>query len=239
VRPPVDVPRGRDYLRILARSWIVVIGATILSALAVVLVNRYAQDPVYVASTRLFAAVPGDAQTHAAYEGNRGGTVRIETYAQLATSTIVVQRTIDELGLSEPADELAKRISVTSVPGTLSQFSYPLSVVMNVDVSGGDPTGTVDIANALARNLVATTQELEWDDTEPGPALVLVDEAKSVTTSRRSWLYDAGIGGGVGLVLSLLAVLATGVRRDTVLDREQLAYVTEQWTAGERGDGSS
>lgn len=238
MRPPVGVPRGRDYLRILARGWVVVICATVLAAISVVAVDRYLRGPVYVASTQLFAVVPGDAQTHAAYEGNRGGSVRIDTYKQLATSTMVTLRTIDELGLPDSPEELAKRISVNSVPDTLSQFSFPLSVLLNVSVSGSDPSGTVDVANAVARNLAAATQELEWNGSDSGPALVIIDEAKSAPESRHSWLYSATMGGALGLALSCLAVLAVGVRRDRILNPDQLSYVAQQ-TGRARTDESA
>jgi capsular polysaccharide biosynthesis protein len=175
---------------------------------------------------------------HAAYEGNRGSAVRSETYAQLATSTIVTQRTIDELGLPDTPAQLAERISVRPVPDTLSQFAYPLSVLLNVQVSGSDPSGTVDVANAVARNLSAATQELEWSGSESGPALVIIDDAKSAAQPRHSWLYNASFGGAIGLVLSCLAVLATGVTRDRILSRDQLAYVARQ-TGGAQTDESA
>jgi capsular polysaccharide biosynthesis protein len=234
MRPPVGAPRGRDYVRMLARGWAVILCATVLSALSAVAIDRYLQDPVYVASTQLFALVPGDAQTHAAYEGNRAASVRIDTYKQLATSTMVTLRTIEELGLSESPEQLAARIAVTSVPDTLSQFSFPMSVLLNVQVSGSDPSRTVDVANAVARNLAAATQELEWNGSESGPALVIVDEAKSAPQSRQSWLYDVAFGGAWGLALSCLAILAIGVARDRILSTDQVGYVAKQtgnaWT---------
>jgi capsular polysaccharide biosynthesis protein len=233
VRAPVDVPRVRDYLRMVAYGWMVILVATLLSAAAVVASDRYLQDPVYAASTQLFAVVPGDAQTHSAYEGNRGSTVRIQTYSQLAVSTIVTQRAIDELGLPDTPAELAKRISVRSVPDTLSRFSYPLSVLISVQVTGNDPNRTVEVANAVARNLVAASQELEWSGSESGPALVLIDDAKSATNAGRSWLSNAAIGAAIGLIFSCLAVIAIGVRRDKVLTREQLGYVAKRSAGGE------
>jgi capsular polysaccharide biosynthesis protein len=238
VKPPADAPRARDYFRILACGWLVIACATALSAITMVAGDRYLRDPVYVASTQLFATVPGDAQTHAAYEGNRGSTVRIETYAQLAKSTMVTLRTIDELKLSDTPEQLAEHISVRSVPDTLSPFAYPMSALIAVQVSGSDPASTVDIANAVARNLVAATQELEWNDTQSGPALVLIDEAKSAQQTRKSWLYNAGIGGAIGLVFSCLLILAVGLTRDKVLDRNQAGHVAASANGNGR-DGSS
>jgi capsular polysaccharide biosynthesis protein len=238
VRPPVDVPRVRDYLRMLARAWPVLLVATILSGAAVVASDRYVLDPVYAASTQLFTVVPGDAQTHSAYEGNRGGTVRISTYAQLAVSTIVTQRSIDELGLSDTPAQLAKRISVRSVPDTLTRFAYPMSVLINVQVTGSDPKSTVDVANAVGRNLSAASQELEWSGTESGPSLVLIDQATTATNVGRPWYTNAGIGAVVGLIFSCLAVIAIGVRRDEVLSREQLGHIAKQSASGKWTDES-
>ena len=218
----------------LVRYWLVILLATVLSAVAVVLSDRYLRDPVYVASTQLFAVVPGDAQTHAAYEGNRAASVRMETYAQLATSAIVTLRTIEELGLDETPEELAKRITVRSVPDTLSQYSYPLSALLNVQVSGSGSSETVDVANAVAQNLVEATQEMEWTGTETGPALVLVDQATSARVFGDSWLPNATFGAIFGLLLSCLAVLATSARRDTILNRDQLAHLAGQSIGGDR-----
>ena len=234
MRPPVDVPRVRDYLVSLRNSWLVIVCATVLSAAAMVLGVRYLQPPKYVADTALFAVVPGDAMVHAAYEGNRGASVKIDTYAQLAKSSIVTLRTIDDLGLTQTPEELSKRIAVVSVPDTLSEFSYPMSVLMRVQVSGDDPDGTVEIANAVTTNLISAAQEVEWSDSEgaakAGPSLILVDQAKSAAQAGPSWLENAGIGGALGAALSCLAVLGLGVSRDRVLSRGQLAYVIDQRT---------
>lgn len=209
----------------LVRGWIVIVCATVLSAAAAVAAATLLQEPVYAADTRSFAVVPGDAQTHAAYEGNRGAAVRMSTYAQLATSTIVTQRTIDELGLRETPQELAERITTRSVPEDLSRFSYPLSVLLELQVTGNDPDSTVDVANTVTRNLVAASQELEWHETESGPALVLVDEAKSAYEAGESWTYHAAVGAALGLAVSVLAVLALGAARDKVLNRDQIDYL--------------
>lgn len=233
MKPPAGVPRIRDYLQMLARGWVVIVCATLLSAGAGVLVARYLQDPEYVATTRVFAVVPGDAQTHAAYEGNRGASVRIQTYAQLATSTIVTQRAIDELGLTETPEELAEHITTTSTPDTLSRFSYPLSVLLDVKVSGDDPDRTVDVANAVTRNLIAASEELEWDESESGPGLVLVDEAKAAPRVTESLLSAAGVGAAWGLALSALALLAVGAFGDRVLSRDQIEYVAGDSTIEE------
>jgi hypothetical protein len=51
-------------------------------------------------------------------------------------------------------------------------------------------------------------------------------------------LSNAGIGATVGLILSCLAVIAIGVRRDEVLSREQLGYIAKQSAGGKWTDES-
>lgn len=238
MRPPVGVPRLRDYWRMLVRGWWVILCATVLSAGSAVVAGQFLTDPVYTASTQMFAVVPGDAQTHAAYEGNRGASVRIQTYTELATSSIVTLRTIDELGLRETPEQLAERIWVQSVPDTLSRFNFPVSVLIRLTVTGSDQSATVDTANALTANLIAASEELEWHDSEPGPSLVLIDDATSAPEVPRPLWDDAATGAMLGLVLSCLAVLALGAGRDRVLDRDHMAYISTGSAAGARTEDS-
>jgi capsular polysaccharide biosynthesis protein len=227
VRPPVGAPRVRDYARIALRGWVVIVVATVLSGVAAVLAGMFLTHPTYAATTQVFALVPGDAQTHAAYEGNRGAAVRIQTYQQMATSTIVTQRTIDQLGLQETPADLAERITTISEPGTMSQFAYPLSVLLDVRVTGTDPARTVEVANAVTRNLVAASEEVEWDKTQSGPALVSLGDATAAYDARVPWWKTAGIGAGMGFALSTFLLLALGARRDQLLSSDQIAFVAE------------
>jgi capsular polysaccharide biosynthesis protein len=233
VKPPSNVPRVRDYLRMLANGWLVIGCATVLSAAAVVGVQQVMTEPTYVASTQVFAVVPGDAGVEAAFEGGRGATVRIDTYSQLATSRLVTERTIDEVGLNTTPDALAERISVASIPGDISPYARPMSALMRIQVTGEDPDTTVDSANAVAKNLIAASQEVEWTESGPGAELVLVDSAASAAEQRPSIVKDLALGAAIGLVLSIAMVLAFGIARGTVLDRRQVDYVARQTVSGE------
>lgn len=233
MRPPTNVPRVRDYLRMVANGWLVICCATALSAAAVVGVQQILTEPTYVASTQVFAVVPGDSGVKSAYEGGRGATVRIDTYSQLATSRLVTERTIDGVGLNTTPEALAERISVASIPGDVSRFARPMSALMRIQVTGEDPDTTVDTANAVAEHLIAASQEVEWTESGPGAELVLVDSAASAAEQRPSIVKDLARGAALGLVLSIAMVLAFGIARGTVLDRRQVDYVARQTVSGE------
>lgn len=233
VRPPDNVPNVRDYLRILANGWLVILCATVLSAGAVVGVQQLLREPTYVASVQVFAVVPGDAGVKAAYEGGRGATVRIDTYGELARSRLVTERTIEEVGLNIAPSELAEHISVTSIPGDLSPYARPMSALMRIQVTGDNPDTTVDTANALATNLASASQEVEWTDSGPGAELVLIDGAESAHQSGPSLVKNLAVGGSIGLALSVVMVLAVGIARGTVLDRGQVDHVVSQTIYGD------
>jgi capsular polysaccharide biosynthesis protein len=240
MRPPVDVPRGRDYLRMLRNGWLVILCATVLSTGAALLAHQL-RDPVYVASAQVFAVVPGDAGVRAAYEGDRGATTRIYNYTQLAKSDLVTRRTINDLDLNTTSSELAGDISVASVPDDLSMLGRPMSALMKIEVTGQDADTAIRSVNAVAKNLVSASQELEWEDApeesgnriEAGPTaeLVLIDEATSARNGGGSVVTDLAVGGGLGLVLSVLLVLGTGIVRGTVLGRDQLDDLVRQTTS--------
>jgi capsular polysaccharide biosynthesis protein len=217
----------------LANGWLVIGCATVLSASAVVGVQQVLTEPTYVASTQVFAVVPGDAGVEAAFEGGRGATVRIDTYSQLATSRLVTERTIDEVGLNTTPEALAERISVASIPGDISPFARPMSALMRIHVTGEEPDTTVDTANAVAKHLIAASHEVEWTESGPGAELVLVDSAASAAEQRLSVVKDLALGAAIGLVLSIAMVLASGIARGTVLDRRQVDYVARQTVSGE------
>ncbi len=202
----------------LSRGWLVILCATVLSAGATECAQLF-RKPEYVASAQLFAVVPGDAGVRSAYEGDRGATVRMTSYAQLATSEVVTRRTIDDVHLNTTPSKLADCISVELVPK---------SALINIQVTGHNADTSVQTVNALARNLVSISQEVEWSDSGPGAELVPVDAAVSAHQSRGSLPRNLGLGAAIGLALSCLLVLAREVARSIVLDLNQLNHVVEQ-----------
>lgn len=235
MKAPLDVPRPRDYLTMLRRAWLAILLATLLSAGAAVAATLL-HKPGYVATARLFATVAGDPGTFAAYAGGMGANARIPTYLQLATSTQVTQRVIDDLELSTTPEELATHISGTWEPFGVSRFGRPVSALLQLQVTASDPKAAVEIVNAVAGNLVVVSRELKWTQSKPtdeiqytGAAaeLVPVDQAKAAQRQRPSVLRPALVGGGIGLAVSVLIMLAAAISRDAVATRGQLNHIVK------------
>jgi capsular polysaccharide biosynthesis protein len=226
----------------LANGWLVILCATLLSAVAVECAQRYLRDPVYSASAQLFAVVPGDAGVYAAFEGNRAATIRMDTYTQLATSVLVTSRTIDDLQLNITPAELAENVTAAPIPGDRSLVTFPMSALLRIEVTGDDPETTVRTVNSLAKNMAAASQEIEWTESGPrspvpwvgpGAELVLVDAAMTADEDRPSLIRNLALGGALGLAISCLGVLILGIARGAVLNRAQLDYVATQTISGE------
>jgi len=219
VKPPTPVPRVRDYLRILARYWIVIVCATALSAGAGWLAHR-TTAPVYQATSRVFVVAPGSAEVVDAYAGHLAAAGRAVSIQQLAKNPQVAKRTIDLLGLHETPAQLIKRIK-PAVRDT----------VVEIHVTGDSPELARDTANGVTFNLVALAQEMASLD-KSGSDVVPVDFAAGASDNRKSLKVYLLLGGALGLALSVLLSIALGRMRDLVLTEEQVARIVDEAAAG-------
>lgn len=237
MRAPLGVPRVRDYLTMLARGWVIILIATVLSAAAALCAQQFLRTPAYTASVQLFAVVTGDPGVHSATYGGMGATVRMDTYVQLAKSALVIQRTIDDVGLDVTVPELASNVGAAPMPGVISPLGRPMSALLRVQVTGADPDTTVKTVNALAANLIAVSQELEWTESElgdeiqfvgPAAELVPVDPASAAQEVPAPLARSVAIGAGIGLALSSVLVLASAISRETMLNKGHVKHVVTQ-----------
>jgi len=235
MRVPTDVPRIRDYLSMLARVWPIIVIATLVSAGAA-LGALELRKPNYSASVVLLAAVAGDPSTFALYYGGLGAQVRLPTYVMLAKSTQVTQRTIDDLNLTTTVDDLAGRISAEWTPAGVDLRGRAASSVLKVSVTAHTPDAAIREVNSVAANLVSVSRELEYyeaklgDENHKGPAAELtpIGTARSAELVPVPIFRTLAIGGGVGLGVSLVVMLAVEIFRDTVASRGQLDHIIKR-----------
>lgn len=240
MRAPVDVPRARDYLTILAKGWIVILVATLLAPAAAFGLHKLTAERSYTASVLLFAQVAGDPGTYSAYAGGIGANSRMSTYVSLAQSTVISERTIETLGLPLTPSELAANVTAAWEPYGVSRFGRPSSALLRVKVTGTDPQTTIDTVNTLASVLMKMSGELEWIEAKPtdpiqytGPVaeLVAVDPATVAHEVQPDITNILLVAAGVGFALSVVLVLAFGLARDEVLTPGQLRQVANSFTS--------
>ncbi|BBZ27160.1 hypothetical protein MMAD_14550 [Mycolicibacterium madagascariense] len=214
MRPPRDAPQIRDYGRLLARFWVVVVLATALSAGAGWLVWHHERN--YVASLKFLVVTPGGAEPFDAFYGNLTAMSRALTYESLAHDPKVLQRTEDELGADRGGQTLVKGITV--VPST--------SAVFDVLVAAAEPEAAKNAANTLGRNMIAASDALQKADPEAA-GLVLVDPANDAADARGPASSVMLTGALLGLVSSVVLVLAYGLVLNSVDDRRQVARIVD------------
>lgn len=219
MRPPAPVPRVRDYLRIVARYWVVIACATALSVGAGWLAHR-TTNPVYVATSRVFVVAPGSAEVFDAYNGHLAAAGRALSIQQLAQNPQVAKRTIDQLVLNQTPAQLIKRIKPV-VHDTL----------VEINVTGDSPELARDTAISVTYNLIALSKEMS-DLDKSGTDVVLVDSPSDALDARASLKLYLQLGGALGLALSLLSVIALGRWRDSVLTTEQVAHIVDERAIG-------
>jgi len=221
MKAPSPVPRVRDYLRIVARYWVVVVIATAVSVAAGWLAHR-TTDPSYQATTRLIVVAPASAEVFDAYYGHLAAAGRAVSVGQLATNPQVAKRTIDQLGLDETPAEVIKRIT-----------PVVRDAVVEITVTGDSPELARDTANSVMYNLVAITDEVA-DLEKSGTDVVVVDGASGVADHRAPLERYLELGGLLGFGLSVVLVIAFGRARGSVLAEDQVAHIVGETVAGRK-----
>lgn len=219
MKAPSPVPRVRDYLRILARYWVIIVCATALSVGAGWVAHRTTK-PVYVATSRIFVVAPGSAELYDAYNGHLAAAGHATSIQQLAQNPQVAKRTIDQLGLQQTPAQLIKRIK-----------SVVHDTLVEINVTGDSPELARDTAISVTYNLIALSKEMT-DLDKSGTDIIPVDSPSDAYDSRAPLKLYLQLGGALGLALSLLLVIALGRWRDSVLTTEQVARIVDERAIG-------
>lgn len=144
----------REYLRVLRKSWVVLLVAMVAGGAAGVSIGL-SSTPEYSASSRVYVSVRStDAMGSA--DLNQGTTFArqaVTSYLSVIRSAIVLDRVVDELSLKESAESLAGRVSVSSPTN---------SVLIDIVATDPSPGQAARIANTVgAAFATVVTDELE------------------------------------------------------------------------------
>jgi capsular polysaccharide biosynthesis protein len=155
----------RDYVLIVARSWIVIV-VTVAVGLAIAGILAMTATTKYTSSAQvLFTGHASTSGQDLAYVGNYVQS-RMQTYKNLGASNSILEPVVEAIGSDETAKELAGRTDVE-----VSQ----LNTVARVTATDTTAKGAARTANALAGALLDAVQRLEADDAggvEPAKATV-------------------------------------------------------------------
>lgn len=150
-----------EYAKPLRTHWFLILTLGVLGAVRAFL---YAQRlPVLYSSQASVMVIPARGETTVELvQGSNYVQNLVQTYALLASSPVVLDPVIDDLGLAEDSYSLQRRVSVSAPINT---------VIIEITVTDLSPNGAQDIANGVAASLTTAVDALssrrEWADRRP------------------------------------------------------------------------
>ena len=119
----------RDYFSVVRRRWLTV-SIIALTVVAIASITTLVMTPQYTATTRLFFGVDGTGSATEMAQGSSFAERQMTSYAEVATSPLVLDPVIRDLGLGVTSFDLAQVI-VASVPTE--------TVILELSVTDPDP----------------------------------------------------------------------------------------------------
>ncbi|MFB0836792.1 polysaccharide biosynthesis tyrosine autokinase [Arthrobacter sp. E44] len=186
----------KDYLRIVRRSWILVVACALIGILGAGVVSLL-MKPSYRSETKLFVALQNSGSVSELQQGNVFSQARVQSYVKTVTTPTVLQPVIDSLDLKTTPQALAQQIVATSDTNT---------VLISISVQNESPVQAAAIAQSVSRSLIAAVNDLEKPSNGGNSPVKLSIVAPATAPSSP---YSPNVQ--MNLVVGLLAGLATGI----------------------------
>ena len=214
-----------DYVRILRKYWISVVALT-LAGVAAAAGASMLMTPMYTASTSIFFTVQTGGTAGELNQGSVYAASQVKSYAELASTPMVLDPVIDRLKLPTTSASLARRVTA-SAPTSTS--------IVNLDVTGTDPAETAATSTAVAQQLILVVDKLSPrapDGDKAVKATIVAPAAVPTAQTSPRVTMNLALGALVGLMLGLgQAVLRS--RLDTrVRNEHDIAAVTDRSVVG-------
>lgn len=205
----------RRFLGVLRKAWIFILLAVLIGG-ALAFGAASLQRPVFQSTASLYFALNQGTSASDLNQGSAYTQNQMLSFAQLATSSRVLEPVIDDLELGITPRELARSIDV-SIPQS--------TVILRITASSTDPERSAEIANAVAASLTDTVVEVAPKGPEGAPTIsaeaiddAVVPQFQASPNKTRDALLGAVVGGLLGVAIALIVSVAdTRVRNEEIL----------------------
>lgn len=196
----------QHYLSILRDRWI---SALVAAALVFGAVAAFTllQTPEYQATNRVFVQTQAGSNVADLNSGASFASQQITSYADVATSPLVLDPVIQELGLETTAEQLSNRVVTTIPPDTL---------ILEITATDADPIQAAAIADATSDSLRTQVSDLEANGDDAAVNLTVISPAVE-PSNPSSPTIPRNIA--IGLLVAVLAGIAAAIIRDLVDNR--------------------
>src|SRR3954470_9114496 len=192
-----------DYLAVLRRRWLTLLVTTLLGLVASVLL-MVATPPVYRTSAKVFLSTTEGKSVSELVQGSNYAQNLVQSYADLATTPVVLQPVIDELGLDTTPDALAGDVRADVTLNT---------VIIEISASASNGATAAAIANTVGKELAAAVQNLSPKGVKNVEAITISPIAPAKVPTTPSW-PNRKLLGALGLAFGLALGIGLALLRD-------------------------
>jgi capsular polysaccharide biosynthesis protein/Mrp family chromosome partitioning ATPase len=202
------------------QRWPIVLACLAAAVLSVTVYHASAGKD-YVASTELFIRAPDVKTSVGAYQGDLFSRQRAQTYVKMFHSEELAQMVVDKLGLNITAQQLASKVSATSVKNT---------VLIVVSITDSDAQHAANIANGYGDVLATYLAKIENISGDPrvGPLVQVVTRADPASAKVSGYPTSMVAFAALTMALLVAAGLIWFLERfdNKVRSRRQLEEIT-------------
>ncbi|WP_158612696.1 polysaccharide biosynthesis tyrosine autokinase [Frigoribacterium sp. PhB24] len=223
----------QHYWRALLKSWPLVVVLALLGG-AAGYAYAQAQPDSFRATSSVFVSATEGSDPNELLQGSSYTQNLVQSYTRLATSSVVLEPVIEQMGLDLTPTQLARQITAENPLNT---------VIIDVAVVDGSAQRAADVANAVTISLSRQARALSPENTAGNSTLSVAPIAEAtpptqpVSPNRRLIaLSGLAVGAVLGIALALLrSVVDTRLR--TARDVEELHLVPLLGSVARRSRG--
>lgn len=209
----------QQYLHILRRYWRSAL-ATVLVCVAVAAVVTLLQKPTYASTASVFISVESGGTAGELSQGATYAERQVKSYVAVATSAMVLDPVIRDLGLDETPSSLKESL-VVSAPTATS--------VIRIEAENQDPVAAAEIANAVADSLQTAVAELAPPSAD-GSDLVSATVVDNAPVPAVPVAPRPAVNLALGVLLGLMLGFGQAILRSLADTRVRSAEDVEQLT---------
>jgi succinoglycan biosynthesis transport protein ExoP len=219
-----------DFLRIIRRSLVVLLVATLLGGGVGALI-AVVSSPQYRSTGQVFVSVqPGAPDVSDLAQGNNAAQQKVNSYVQVVRSASVLQPVIDELRLHTTVTELAQHVTSTATVD---------SVLLDISVTEEDPKQAARVAAAVISSFAHVVTENLEKPTDGGSSLVRIETVQPPLVPEEPSSPDlvkyVALGLAFGLALGVGGALVRQTLDSKVRTQDDVVRITSVPVLGSIG----
>ncbi|MEO6827175.1 MAG: polysaccharide biosynthesis tyrosine autokinase [Microbacteriaceae bacterium] len=210
----------RDYLRILRKSWILIV-ACLLLGVGAAAAYTITITPKYQAMTKLYVSVRASdaAITNDLVQGTNFARQAVSSYVDVVSSASVLDKVIADLKLPTTAATLAKSVTATNPLNT---------VLIEITVTDDNPKTAATIANSIGKNFQSVVVDNLEKPTGGGESLVKIETIQPALAPAKPSSPNVPLNIALRLLVGLAIEIGAAVMRSLLDTRVRTSADIEQ-----------